>query len=152
MTTFEEVLARDGVLVYRTKGVSMQPMLYQNRDLVIIRVPDSRLKKNDVALYKCGEKYVLHRVIDVKDGYYLIRGDNTYTHERVPESAVIGVLTDFQRKGKRYSVSDADYQRYVRFWNAVYPVRALFHRGRNRAVRIAGRLGILPTLKRLMKK
>ena len=152
MTTFEDVLARDGVLVYRTKGVSMQPMLHQNRDLVIIRVPDSRLMKNDVALYKCGEKYVLHRVIDVKDGYYLIRGDNTYSLEHVPENAVIGVLTDFQRKGKQYSVTDARYQRYVRFWDAVYPVRAVSHRGRNQAVRIARRLGVLPTLKRLMKK
>lgn len=26
-STFREVLARDGVLVYRTRGVSMEPML-----------------------------------------------------------------------------------------------------------------------------
>ena len=36
MTTFEEILSRDGRLIYKTRGVSMQPMLYQNRDLVII--------------------------------------------------------------------------------------------------------------------
>lgn len=28
-STFKEVLARDGVLVYRTRGVSMEPMLRQ---------------------------------------------------------------------------------------------------------------------------
>ena len=36
-STFKEVLARDGVLVYRTRGVSMEPMLRQGRDLVTIR-------------------------------------------------------------------------------------------------------------------
>ena len=42
------------------------------------------------------------------------------------EDAVIGVLTGFKRKGRDYSVNDAGYQRYVRFWCAVYPVRAVF--------------------------
>ena len=41
---FEEILARDGRLVYRTRGVSMKPMLYQNRDLVCIKVPEGPLK------------------------------------------------------------------------------------------------------------
>ena len=96
MSTFEEILEKDGKLVYKTKGVSMNPMLYQNRDLVVIEVPKGRLKKYDVALYKRGNSYVLHRVIGVnEDGTYSIRGDNTYSIETVPESAVIGVLTAF---------------------------------------------------------
>ncbi len=65
MSTFEEILEKDGKLVYKTKGVSMNPMLYQNRDLVVIEVPKGRLKKYDVALYKRGKSYVLHRVIGV---------------------------------------------------------------------------------------
>ena len=44
MTTFEEILSRDGRLIYKTRGVSMQPMLYQNRDLVIIETFEGRLK------------------------------------------------------------------------------------------------------------
>ena len=55
MSTFEEILEKDGKLVYKTKGVSMNPMLYQNRDLVVIEVPRGRLKKYDVALYKRGK-------------------------------------------------------------------------------------------------
>ena len=104
--TFEELLQEDGRLVYRTRGVSMEPMLRQNRDLVVIEVPASRLKKYDVALYRRGTSYVLHRVIGVKRDHYLIRGDNTYALETVPDSAVLGVLTAFQRKGKKYSVTD----------------------------------------------
>ena len=41
--TFEDLLARDGSLVYRTKGVSMEPMLRQDRDLVTIQVPETCL-------------------------------------------------------------------------------------------------------------
>ncbi len=123
--TFEEILARDGRLVYRTRGVSMKPMLYQNRDLVCIRIPEGRLKKYDVALYKRKERYVLHRVVAVRDNYYLFRGDNTYTLEQVPDEAVIGVLESFVRDGRQRLVTDWDYRIYERIWNAVYPLRVI---------------------------
>ena len=148
--TFEELLARDGVLVYKTHGVSMEPMLRQNRDLVTVRVPASRLKKYDVALYKRGETYVLHRVIGVEDDHYLIRGDNTYALEHVPDSAVIGVLTAFKRKGREHSVTEPGYRLYARLWHAVYPLRALFMRCRRLAVEAARKTGLLPVVKKLL--
>lgn len=131
--SFEDILARDGVLVYKTRGVSMEPMLRQDRDLVVIRPSASRLEKYDVALYRRGKDCVLHRVIGVAEGGYLIRGDNTYALERVPDDAVIGVLTAFQRKGKEYQVSNKGYRFYARAWTALYPVRACCVR----AVRLA---------------
>ena len=140
--TFEEILSRDGTLVYRTRGVSMEPMLRQNRDLVIIRVPASRLKKYDVALYRRGNDYVLHRVMEVRPDHYLIRGDNTFSMENVPDEAVIGVLTGFRRKGKPVRIESAGYRFYVRFWQAVYPLRYVYWRCRRMAVRVARRMGI----------
>ena len=150
--TFEELLARDGRLVYKTKGVSMEPMLRQNRDLVMIEVPASRLKKYDVALYRRGRSHVLHRVVGVRDGGYLIRGDNTYALEDVPDEAVIGVLTGFVRKGKQISVSDPAYRRYVRVWDVIYPLRALYVRSRWLAFAVARKLGIVRLLKKLLRK
>lgn len=147
---FEELLARDGYLVYKTRGVSMEPMLRQNRDLVIIRVPTCRLQKYDVALYRRGRSYVLHRVIGVEKDHYLIRGDNTYSVEIVPDEAVIGVLTSFKRKGKTISTENRFYRFYVRFWNTIYPVRALYARCRRAAVRAARRAGILPLIKKVL--
>lgn len=148
--TFEGLLARDGCLVYKTCGVSMEPMLKQDRDLVVIRVPSSRLRKYDVALYRRGKDYVLHRVIGVKAGHYLIRGDNTYAIETVPDEAVIGVLTGFQRKGKQHDVTERGYRLYARFWQAVYPLRLLYVRSRCIAVRVARRLGVLPLIKKAL--
>ena len=127
MSTFEEILEKDGKLIYKTKGVSMNPMLYQNRDLVVIRPPEGRLKAHDVALYRRGKSYGLHSVIAVNDdGTYLIRGDNTYSDEIVPEKAVIGVLTEFVRDGKQYKVTDPEYLRYVEMWCAAYPMRKAY--------------------------
>ena len=128
MISLEEILHRDGTLVYKIHGISMEPLLRQGRDLVIISTPTSRLSKYDVALYRRGEKYVLHRVIKVLNGYYCIRGDNTFSLEKVPDSSVIGVMEAFQRRGKMYRVTNTGYMRYVVFWNAIYPLRfAWFH-------------------------
>ncbi len=150
--TFEDILACDGRLVYKTRGVSMEPMLRQNRDLVEIEVPAGRLKRFDVALYRRRDQYVLHRVIQVKDGYYRIRGDNTYALEHVPDGDVIGVLKGFVRKGKQHSVDARGYRCYVFVWNALYPLRALWMHGVRLLKRIARKTGLTPVLKKLMKR
>ena len=141
-TTFEELLARDGYLVYRTRGVSMEPMLRQNRDLVVIRVPASRLKKYDVALYRRGDAHVLHRVVAVRDDHYLVRGDNTYALETVPEAAVVGVLSAFTRKGRRHSAAEWPFRAYGRLWCALYPLRHAAVALRRLAGKALRRLGL----------
>ena len=117
-------------------------MLHENRDLVIISVPKGRLQPYDVALYRRGSAYVLHRVIKVREKDYLIRGDNTYHMEVVPDSAVIGVLTGFKRKGKDYSVQDPMYRLYVRVWCAIYPARKVFVYIMMKAKAVARKMGI----------
>lgn len=128
LTGFEELLAKDGLLVYKTRGTSMRPMLRPDKDLVIIRSPALRLKPYDVAMYRRGADYCLHRVIGVGTGHYLIRGDNTYSIETVPDKDVIGVLSAFRRGNKQYNVTDRGYRCYIRFWNAIYPLRHFLFR------------------------
>jgi signal peptidase I len=150
--TFEEVLARDGKLTYRTKGTSMQPMLKENRDLITVEAASSRLRRFDVALYKRNGADVLHRVIRVGDGAYRIRGDNTFRTETVPFENVYGVLTGFVRKGKDRSVNGKGYRAYVRIWNAIYPLRWALHQLRRGAVRVMKTLGVLPYFKKLLRR
>lgn len=152
MTTFEEILSRDGRLIYKTRGVSMQPMLYQNRDLVIIETFEGRLKPYDVALYKRGKQYVLHRVLSLGDGVYYIRGDNTYVMETVPDGNVLGVLTGFVRKGKQHLVTEPGYRFYSRFWHKIYPLRVFRLRIRSKLRKLLAKLGLLEPLKRILKK
>ncbi len=124
--TIEAVLAQKGQYVGPTVGVSMLPMLKSRRDTVVIKSKTERLKPMDVALYKRGETYVLHRVLAVTGKGYIIRGDNCYSDENVPETAVIGVLTEFFRKEKHVVVTDKKYLRYVKRRIRTYKPRRFF--------------------------
>ena len=150
MSTIEQLLERDGMLVYRTRGTSMEPMLRQNRDIITVRVPSGRLKKYDVALYRRGPDHVLHRVVGVEDGGYRIRGDNTYSTEYVLEEDILGVLTEFRRKGQTIRVSDPGYRCYTRIWCALYPVRYFRFCCRRAAARAARRTGLSAIVKRVI--
>ena len=124
--TIEAELEAHGVYASNTRGSSMEPLFRNHRDMVIISKPERAIKKYDVVLYPKGEEdYILHRVIAVRDDCYVIRGDNTFIKERVPKQAIIGVLTEFNRKGKRHSVRDLSYRIYSRVWCWLYPVRAM---------------------------
>ena len=125
MPTIEEVLATNGKLVYRIKGTSMRPMLKQERDVVVIERPDGLLRRYDIPLYKSGENYVLHRVIRVRDGSYLIRGDNTEVDEQVPFDAVIGVLTAVSRNGKNLPADRPAFRIYAFFRVLFHPLRRM---------------------------
>ena len=151
MVSLEDLLARDGVLVYKIKGTSMEPMLRQNRDLVVVRPPSSRLRKYDVALYKRGGNYVLHRVVGVRNGCYLIRGDNTFSTEIVPENAVIGVLVSFTHKGRQCNVTERGYLRYVRIWDILYPLRFVGFRANGATRATARKIGLTQLLKKVTR-
>ena len=141
MICFEELLSRNGSFAYKTKGKSMEPLLRQNRDIVVIRTVSRRLKPLDVALYRRGSQYILHRVIADKGDGYLLRGDNTYTTEAVPDQDILGILTGGQRKGKAFSVSQPAYRIYSFFWTLIYPIRLAAYRGKRLAGKTARKLG-----------
>ena len=126
--TIEEVLLETGKYIGPTVGVSMLPMLKNRRDTIVVKAKTERLQPLDVALYKRGDAYILHRVLSVTESGYIIRGDNCYYDEIVPEEAVIGVLTEFFRKKKHYFCTDKKYLRYVKKRLKNYKVRRFFIR------------------------
>ena len=132
----EEVLAEKGAYVGPTVGISMLPMLKTGRDTIVVRPKTERLKHLDVALYKRGDDYVLHRVIQPIEGGYIIRGDNCYSDEHIPEQAVFGVLTEFFRKDKHFYCTDKKYIRYAKRRIKNYKARRFYIRikGKMRAV------------------
>lgn len=131
----EEHLSENGFYVSTTVGVSMWPMLRNRRDRVIIQpIGKERLSRFDLPLYKRHDgKYVLHRIIGVEDGYYVIRGDNTYVKEKVPDEWIIGVMTEFYRGEKHIVANSKKYRVYVRFWNFIYPLRHAVRRAKELA-------------------
>ncbi len=121
-------LERHGSYASVTRGVSMRPLFKTHRDMVIITPPPAEFKKYDVVLYTgAGNKYTMHRIIGIEGDILIIRGDNTYHREHVPRANVIGILTEFNRRGKHHTVEDRGYKIYSRIWHYLYPVRHFFH-------------------------
>lgn len=119
-----EKLEMGGDVEFTPKGRSMLPMLHDNVDVVKLVKPKGPLKKYDLPLYERENgKYVLHRVIKVcKDGTYIMRGDNRLIKEmNIRDENVIGVVSEFTRKGKHYRCTDIGYKIYVRVWLAIHP-------------------------------
>ena len=124
----EDAVAEQGVYIGPTVGVSMLPMLKPRRDTIVVKPKTERLNRLDVALYKRGDDYVLHRVLAPVEGGYIIRGDNCYADENVPEEAVFGVLTEFFRKDKHILCTDKKYLRYAERRVKTYRFRRFFVR------------------------
>lgn len=124
--SFEDVLARDGRLIYTNVGGSMMPMLRQRRDLLIIERPRGALRKYDIPLYKRDSgKYILHRILKVRKDGYVLCGDNQWRREYgVTDRQIIGVLTAFVRDGKEIPVTDRRYRLYVHLWCDLFWPRA----------------------------
>ena len=125
----ESELEKHGSYASTTRGVSMRPLFKTGRDMVIIKPVSRPLRKYDVVLYTGARNhYTMHRIIGIKDTHYVIRGDNTYKKEYVPKECIIGILTEFNRKGKSGSVEDKSYKIYSRFWHYLYPVRHICYK------------------------
>ncbi len=131
----------DGKLVeFETHGFSMIPLLHDGGDKVLLKKTNF-LKLNDIALCKTDEgRYVLHRVINLNNGGYTLKGDNCITTEHCSsDDDVVGVAVGFIRKGKNISVNDKSYLFYVKhrvfflkmwrvFWRITDFFVKIFHR------------------------
>ena len=124
-----EKLKNEAQVMVITEGTSMQPMLRQHKDIVVIEQINRPIIKNDVLLYRVKSKtnLVLHRVLKVKEDHYVIRGDNTYVLEYIPKTDAVGVLKEFYRSGIRYNCAESKkYKAYVTFNRLTYPFRYLW--------------------------
>ena len=84
------------------RGRSMLPFLCE-RDIVVLSKPPKRLNKYDIALYyrKNGDVYVMHRLINIKDGEYVFCGDNQcYPEQGVKDGDIIAVVSSAIRNEK----------------------------------------------------
>lgn len=135
LKSIKEILDTTGKYTGLTWGRSMEPLIHQQRDNIIVVKNKGRLKKYDVPVYvtKNG-KYIMHRVVKVCDDHYIIVGDNLLKKEYVTDDMICGVLVGFYKNGKRYVDlnKSAAYKIYARIWVALLPVRPvllLFTRG-----------------------
>ena len=117
--SYEEYLERYPRLVRTNVGVSMLPLLRQGRDLFVVEKRGTgRLRAGDVVLYRRPpDKYVLHRIVQVRENDYVILGDNCVNREYgITDDDILGVMTGFVRNGTQHSVTEAGYRLYAFLW------------------------------------
>ncbi len=116
-------LSESGKASLVVTGGSMLPMLRPMKDRVLLAPPEN-YAKGDIILYRRENgKYVLHRILQKKEGYSICCGDNQWEKERVEDTWVLAVVTDFYKLRKKYSVAHKGYRLYKWSWVTLFPIR-----------------------------
>lgn len=134
--THEVVMEKKGFDICSPVSGSMKPMIRPRRDSVLFVPLTGRAGKYDVVLYRQGEKCIMHRVIGVVPGGYIIRGDNSYDKEHVPEHQLIGVMQGFYRDERFIEKDDWLYRLYACLWPRLHFLLMLYKKVRMLQVRI----------------
>lgn len=122
-----EELEKTGKYFSVPRGISMRPMINNKEGIVEIHKLEGLAKRYDVVLYsRPGDQGVIHRVLWVKDGYYVIAGDNCWQREHVKFEQVAGIATRFYRKGKWHDCTETGYRIYSHFWADTFFIRRPF--------------------------
>ena len=133
----ERLSAGQTVRYLKFRGVSMRPMLRQGKDSVELSPLPGRLKKYDLPVYRRADgQYVMHRIVRVKEDYYICLGDNTLGTEKIYPEQMIGVVSAFKRGEKRIEAGNKWYRLYCRFWVCVSPVRIAWCKLKNKMKRL----------------
>lgn len=123
-SSYAQELKAGHAIIAQTVGDSMKPLLRQGETQVVLVPLNGPLKKGDLPLYqRPNGRYVLHRVVDVRQGVYYTRGDNRFGEERVEPEWMLGVTQAVIRHGKTVPVTALSYQCYVALWLGSYPLR-----------------------------
>ncbi len=122
----EEKVNSGGKVRFTVTGISMFPFLSNRRDQVTVGNAD-HIKKYDVVLHRRKDgDYILHRVIGIKNGTYIIAGDNETEKEYgVEKSQIIAKVVGFTRKGIEIDPGNPVYKLYSRVWVFVFPLRRI---------------------------
>ena len=115
--SYEQILKKDGYFIAHFFGNSMKPFFNDKRELVLIKNAENKLKKFNIAFYKKGNQFILHRVISVREKEYIICGDNCKYLEIIPQENVLGYAAGCF-KGKKYIDLNKNflYKVYTHLW------------------------------------
>ena len=149
-TRLKDELSAGRSVISFTSGVSMEPLLHDKRKknathvLIVPITGICQVGDMPLALLPDG-RYILHRIIRIDKKQdkviYVTRGDNCVGCEYVPQEAVYGVVREiYYKNDKTVKVTDKKYQRYVKLWMRLYPIRKFFMRCNGLLVRVYRKL------------
>lgn len=110
----------------RAKGNSMRPFIHGNEDTLIL-APTGTLHHGDVVLARVdGDRYVVHRVVGLKDDKVMLMGDgNLYGTEKCSKSDIYGTVECVIREGKELNIVSNNAIFRAKIWRLILPLRRL---------------------------
>lgn len=98
----DEKFNKNEAFVFKPNGISMLPFIKGGKTNVEIKKYEGGAKKFDVVFYVRDDgKYVMHRIISVKNGFYRICGDNQCRLEDVKDECIFATVTKVDGKSTR---------------------------------------------------
>lgn len=107
------------------KGYSMRPFLENGRDKALLAKPQG-IEVGDPVLAEISPgRYVLHRIIGIREDSVTLRGDGNLNNEYCTLADVKAKATAFFRKGRTKPdyTSDLKWRAYSWIWLRLFPIR-----------------------------
>lgn len=119
------------------EGDSMRPLIRRGLDPVTILPLNRPLMRGDIVLFQGGpDRYVVHRVYRLRDGWVQTLGDNCWNHDPwMPLEQVWGLVTRMQRNGRTFTLDCRLSRWWGRGWMFFHPVWKVYKKLRSLAGR-----------------
>ncbi len=109
----------------RLTGYSMRPFLENKRDVGVFKQSET-YSVGDVVLAQLTEtKYVVHRIISIKNNLVTLRGDGNLLCENCLITDIKAIAIGFYRKGKSQMISTQSrkWRLLSKIWTSLFPIR-----------------------------
>jgi phage repressor protein C with HTH and peptisase S24 domain len=113
--------------IIKVQGTSMEPFLKHNKTNVTIS-NYKKLSKGDIILFKYKGEFKLHRIIKIKDGHIIAKGDNAYQKEFLIDSDIIGRVTCYETNGKVREPNTFKLKILLSLWRLIKPFSIILRR------------------------
>ena len=111
--TIIKQLDERGFVVSKVRGVSMWPLLNQKNTTVYIEKSSSYKKHDCILFMRANKDMILHRILKVREDYYLVCGDNQAFLEKVYPAQIKGKMLEYYKNGKTKHLKGFSYRIYL---------------------------------------
>lgn len=111
----KEVIESGGEFTFYPHGSSMLPLIREGVDQVAL-VKAKSVKLGDTVFYlRDNGQFVLHRIVKIKNGEYVMCGDNQFQLEYgITDKHILAKMKAVIRDGQVIDETNVKYQRYIK--------------------------------------
>lgn len=103
-------------VIFSPSGTSMLPLIRPDKDTVMLKKAPEKLKKYDLPLYLREDgRFILHRVVGIKNDGYVMCGDNQYEREYgIKNEQILAIACGIRREDEVISADSKKYLNYCK--------------------------------------